>query len=105
VLIHRDPLQVPDAVFRRLGVPRDDDRIGAVFSVAGARLPRSPEALRYQAFPTHHLYRDWVTSMCSWTERAPRASFELVGGTDDLGLAGAQCGQHGAYVPDRRQSG
>jgi hypothetical protein len=95
VTIHKNPLEVPNSVFLRLGVDRDIDRVGAAFSVSGARLFESDErgAMRHQAcelavaaletgddttarkylalsktewYPMHHFMRDWVTSMLSW---------------------------------------
>jgi hypothetical protein len=93
--VHKDPTEVPAAVFERLGVARDAERIGAAFSVAGAHLfdDDELETLRHPAFalavaaldagderiarrhlalsktewyPAHHLLRDLVTAMLSW---------------------------------------
>jgi hypothetical protein len=95
VTIHKDPVDVPTTVFARLGVDRDIERVGAAFSVSGARLFNSDErdAMCRQAFelaaaalergddvtarkylalsktewyPMHHFMRDWMTSMLSW---------------------------------------
>jgi hypothetical protein len=95
VTIYKNPVDVPAAVFARLGVDRDIERIAAAFSVSGAHLfePEERDAMCRQAFelaasaleggddvtarkylalsktewyPMHHFMRDWVTSMLSW---------------------------------------
>lgn len=93
--IYKDPLAVPVSVFERLGVERDEARIGAAFAVAGAQLfdADEREEMRHQAFvlavkaidegdesrarrhlalsktewyPGHHFGRDLVTAQTSW---------------------------------------
>jgi hypothetical protein len=95
LVIHKNPLAVPEAEFERLGVARDEPRIGAAFDTSGALLfdPDEREQMRFQAYtlavdaidagdvelakrhlmlskiewyPGHHLGRDFVTALCSW---------------------------------------
>lgn len=98
VRIHKDPTTIPASVFSRLGVVRDEARIGAAFAVGGALLFDADErdamcrpafalagealdagdvnlARRHFAlsktewYPTHHFFRDWVTGLSSWISR------------------------------------
>src|SRR5581483_1883743 len=95
VVVHKNPAAVPEAVFARLGMTPDRERIGAAFSVAGALLldDTEREDLRHQAhelavealdagdlvlarrhlalsktewYPMHHFGRDLVTAQLSW---------------------------------------
>ena len=93
--IHKNPLDVPEGAFTRLGVERDAARIGAAFDVSGAVLldDNEREELCHQAFelaiaaidvgrldlarrhlmlsktewyPGHHFGRDLITAQTSW---------------------------------------
>jgi hypothetical protein len=93
--IHKDPLAVPVDVFARLGVERDEARIGAAFDVSGALLfdDDEREDLRQQAYALavreldagnldrarrhlmlsktewylgHHFGRDLITAQTGW---------------------------------------
>lgn len=93
--IYKDPLDVPAAVFERLGAHRDEARIGAAFSVSGAVLfdDDEREAMRHPAlvlavnaieagdhavarrhlalsktewYPAHHFARDLITALTGW---------------------------------------
>ncbi|MCV7102776.1 hypothetical protein [Mycobacterium palustre] len=93
--IHKDPLNIPATVFERLGMPRDEARIGAAFSVSGALLFDEDEreamchpalvlaltaidagdfdlARRHFAlsktewYPAHHFARDLIAALTGW---------------------------------------
>jgi hypothetical protein len=95
LIIHKDPLAVPASEFERLGVVRDEARIGAAFELAGAILfdDDEREAMRHPAmilalnaidrddhglarrhlalsktewYPAHHFARDLVTALTGW---------------------------------------
>ena len=95
LVVHKNPLAVPEAEFERLEVVRDAARIGAAFDTSGALLfdEDEREQMRLQAYslavdaidagdvelakrhlmlskiewyPGHHLGRDWVTALCTW---------------------------------------
>ena len=94
-VIWKDPLDVPQAAFDRLGVVRDVARIGAAFAVSGmllfdqdeleemrlqthalavraidagddVRARRQLHLSKTEWYPGHHFLRDWVTAQGSW---------------------------------------